>query len=118
MDYARRRTPGLAEWLKKHEHGEDVIMLGDVGLEHPPFDLDKIGGQLHDLLKTTTAGKANLTVVKVAEDNGYEAWRMLHNNFKPRSEGNLTQLHADITKPRPLRRPNKSGTTSWRRKRP
>ena len=74
MDYARRRTPGLAEWLKAHEHGEDVIMLGDVALDHPKFDVDKIGGQLHDLLKQTTSGKANLTVVKVSDTNGYEPW--------------------------------------------
>jgi hypothetical protein len=26
---------------------------------------------------------------------------MLHNNFKPKSEGDLTQLHAEITKSRP-----------------
>ena len=103
MDYARRRTAGLAEWLKANEHGEDVIMLADVGLDHLPFDTERIGGQLHDLLNQTTSGKAHLTVVKVDDDNGYEAWRMLHNNFKPKSEGDLTQFHAEITKPRPSR---------------
>ena len=62
MDYARRRMPGLAEWLKANEHGEDVIMLADVGLDHAPFDTEK--------RRTTTRPPKTDHVRKGATDGG------------------------------------------------
>jgi hypothetical protein len=95
-DYTEEVFPGMKGIMDKARKSNDV-MKQMVFMEN---DLDVWWHKretLQRFLKHYTENDAHKTVNNVAEENGWEAWRKLCNNFEPNLAIKEAQLKADFT---------------------
>ena len=80
-DYCEEVFPGMKEMLEK-------VRESDITVDEPWFDGASAawwqrGDTLFRFLKRYTGTEARRVVLGVPEDNGWEAWRRLHQQFEP-----------------------------------
>ena len=80
-DYCEEMQPGMKHFLEESRKSKETIGLDNL------FNMDAgMWGKkatLYRFLKRYTEGEANQVVVSVQEENGWEAWRCLHEMFEP-----------------------------------
>jgi hypothetical protein len=94
-EYCEESAPGMKEILertKKSEYDVDEEWFGN-----DPDGWWERADQLWRLMRRFTDGEARRVIMSIRNDNGYEAWRKLHQQFEPSVVMREAQAMAQFT---------------------
>ena len=94
-DYCEEVFPGMKDMLDKARDAD--VTVDEVWFEGPASKWWERGDTLYRFLKRYTGTEARRVVLGVAEDNGWEAWRKLNQQYEPATVTREAQVLARYT---------------------